>query len=112
MNTNSKYGTTTRIDVQSETRKVINEYLVSLVFAGKEASISKCHLVLENFFTECMVPVEELVPDDVLKWFQEFSIGKTERTMIFALSTLTAFFKYCLDKGYLDKQIVQDERCL
>ena len=88
-----KYWISTHEGIPIQTRKILNEYLLSLKLANKaEATISKYREYLERFCSECLVDLDSLTSEDVLKWVNEFSVGKKESTVIIVLSILTSFF--------------------
>ncbi|MGE7927713.1 site-specific integrase [Lysinibacillus xylanilyticus] len=92
-----KYWESTREDIPILTRKVINEYLLSLKLTNKaEATITKYRWILERFFSECLITLDELTSEDVLTWFNKFSAGKNTKTLNLFLSTLSSFFRFCL----------------
>lgn len=96
MNSSKKYWISNHETTPKQTREILNEYLLSLKLANKaEATISKYRSILERFFSECTVPLDAITSDDVLNWFQQFSIGKKERTLDLMLSTLSSFFQFC-----------------
>lgn len=91
-----------------QTKKILNEYLLSLKLANKaESTVSRYRTFLERFFSECLVELEALTSENVLKWVNQFSVGKKESTVIIALSMLSSFFKFCLAEDYLDKMLMK-----
>lgn len=107
-NDTKKYWISTNEAIPIKTRKILNEYLLSLKLANKaESTISKYREFLERFCSECLVEFDSLTSEDVLKWVNEFSLGKKESTVIIVLSILTSFFKFCLEEDYLDKTLMK-----
>ncbi len=91
-----------------QTRNILNEYLLSLKLANKaEATIKKYRWVLERFFSECTISLEELTSDDILHWLNEFSEGKKPKTVDLILSVLSSFFQFCLAEEYLENMIIK-----
>lgn len=77
MNSSEKYWISTCEAIPKQTREILNEFLLSLKLVNKaEATITKYRYVLERFFRECTIPIDVLTSDDVLKWFQQFSLDK------------------------------------
>lgn len=92
-----------------QTKTILNEYLLSLKLANKaEATISNYRSILERFFSECTVPINDLISDDVLKWFQAYSVGKKEKTLDLVLSTFSSFFKFCMAEDYMDIMVIKN----
>lgn len=109
MDSSRKYWISNNQSVPNQTREILNEYLLSLKLANKaEATISKYRSILERFFSECTVTLDAITSDDVLKWFQQFSVGKKERTLDLMLSTLSSFFKFCLAEDYVDSMVIKN----
>lgn len=103
-----KYWISTHEAIPMQTKKILNEYLLSLKLANKaESTVSRYRTFLERFFIECLVELEALTSEDVLKWVNQFSVGKKESTVIIALSMLSSFFKFCLVEDYLDKMLMK-----
>ena len=106
--TDEKYWISTNKSIPKENLSVLNEYLLSLKLANKaEATITKYKWFLELFLSECTILLEELSTDDVLKWIQGYSVDKKEKTMDLVLSTLSSFFKFCLEEDYVEKMLVK-----
>jgi len=103
-----KYWQSSNQVISSESKDILNEYLLSLKLENKaELTITKYRAILERFFTECPVPLESLTSNDVLKWLQHFSIGKKEKSVALALSTLSTFFNFCIAEDYMHKVVVK-----
>lgn len=103
-----KYWISTHEAIPMQTKKILNEYLLSLKLANKaESTVSRYRTFLERFFSECLVELEALTSEDVLKWVNQFSVGKKESTVIIALSMLSSFFKFCLAEDYLVKMLMK-----
>lgn len=91
-----------------QTRMIINEYLLSLKLANKaQATITKYKWVLERFFRECLVHLELLTSEDVLKWLTQFAVDKKERTVDLFLSCLSSFFQFCLAEDYMENMAIK-----
>ncbi|MEK5214596.1 tyrosine-type recombinase/integrase [Psychrobacillus sp. FSL H8-0487] len=109
MNSSKEYWISTNEAISVPTKTILNEYLFSLKRENKtEATISKYRSLLERFFRECTIPIDELMSDDVLKWFRVFSDGKRVKTVELMHSTLSTFFKFCIAKDYLDIVITKN----
>ena len=109
VNNINKYWVSTNEVIPAQTKTILNEYLLSLKLANKaEATVTKYRSILEMFFRECTIPMEDLTSEGVLKWFQSFAVGKKERTLDLVLSTLSSFFKFCLAEDYMDLMVVKN----
>ncbi|RYG71387.1 integrase [Lentibacillus lipolyticus] len=103
-----KYWVIQNDQIDSCTKDVLNEYLLSLKVANKaEATIDKYRKILEMFFADCQIPLEELASDDVLRWFNNYGKDKKGKTMALILSTLSTFFAFCQAEDYLDRAIIK-----
>lgn len=108
MNTPNKYWESTHQAIPIQTRTILNEYLLSLKLENKaEATISKYRWILERFLSECSVPIEAITSDIVLKWLNEFAIGKKPNSVHLFLSCLSAFFNFCLAEDYMDTVVIK-----
>ncbi|PYF07567.1 tyrosine-type recombinase/integrase [Ureibacillus chungkukjangi] len=108
MNLSNNYWISNNAAIPLENRKILNEFLLSYKLANKaEATITKYKSILERFLSECTVPIEELTSDDVLKWFNEYSIDKKEKTLDLVLSSLSSFFKFCIAEEYLGQMVIK-----
>lgn len=107
-----KYWISTHDGIPKQTRKILNEYLLSLKLAIKaEATISKYRSYIERFCSECLVELDSLTYEDVLKWVNKFSEGKKYSTVVNVLSILTTFFNFCIGEDYMDKEVMK-MRCV
>lgn len=94
--------------IPDATRTILNEYLLSLKLSNKaEATIIKYRSILERFLSDCLVPIEELKPEIVLKWLNEFSVNKKPKSVDLYLSCLSSFFKFCLAEDYMEIVIIK-----
>jgi integrase/recombinase XerD len=108
VSTKQKYWQSTHEKIPLQTRVILNEYLLSLKTAHKaEATITKYLWILERFFSECSVPLNELTSDDIQKWLKDFSVCKSPRTIDLFLSCLSSFFKFCLEEDYIEKMVIK-----
>lgn len=94
-NQEKRYWISTHDAIPMQTIKILNEYLLSLKLANKaEATISKYRSFLERFCSECLVELDSLSSEDVLKWVNKYSVEKKESTVIIALSILSSFLSF------------------
>lgn len=108
MESEIKYWVSTSELVTLETRMILNEYLLSLKLENKAvATIVKYREILERFFRECKIPIEDLVSDDVRTWLDEYSVGKKPKTVDLVLSTLSSFFTFCLNEEYIERTVMK-----
>jgi integrase/recombinase XerD len=108
MSTSEKWWESSDKAIPFSTRRVLNQYLLSLKQAYKaEATVIKYRWILERFLRECSVSLEDLKPDDVQKWLNQWSQGKKAKTVDLFLSCLSSFFKFCLAEEYMEKVVVK-----
>lgn len=103
-----KYWESTNENISIETRRILNEYFLSLKLANKaEATITKYLWILERFFYESSIPLDNLTSEDVLKWLNDFSVDKKAKTIDLVLSCLSSFFKFCLEEDYMEDMVIK-----
>lgn len=108
MGENRKYWESSNENISIETRRILNEYLLSLKLANKaEATITKYHWILGRFFSECPTPLNILTDEDVLQWLNDFSVDKKPKTIDLVLSCLSSFFNFCLAEDYLENMVIK-----
>ncbi|QPC47560.1 tyrosine-type recombinase/integrase [Mangrovibacillus cuniculi] len=94
--------------VNTSLQKLIDEYLLSLKLSNKaEQTLQKYEWVLNRFFREVTVTLDELTSLHVHQWLQEFSKGKKARTIDLFLCVLSSFFQFCLLEGYMDRVVMK-----
>jgi integrase/recombinase XerD len=104
----NRYWESTNKSIPSESRTILNEYLLSLKLENKAvATITKYRRFLERFLRECKIPIEELTSEDVRKWLDEFSVDKKPKTVDLVLATLSSFFNFCLDEEYIEHTVMK-----
>ncbi|MET3726970.1 integrase/recombinase XerD [Fictibacillus halophilus] len=95
-------------NINKETRGILNDYLLSLNTANKsEATITKYQWILEKFLSQCAIPIEKISSKDVLDWLNDYSEGKSPKTMDLVLACLSSFFTFCLEEEYMEKQVLK-----
>lgn len=73
----AKYWVCTHEAIPVQTRKILNEYLLSLKLANKaESTISRYRTFLERFFIEYENELDMLTSEEVLEWVNNYSEGK------------------------------------
>ena len=72
-----------------------------------EATIEKYRRIIEAFFKQCTIPLDEMTSDDVLTWLTAISSGKKARTVDLYLSAVSSFFSFCLEEEYMEKTVVK-----
>lgn len=104
-----KYWVSENQLIHHETRKIFNEYLLSLKLENKaEATVSKYRSIIEKFLAECTVPIGELTAEDVLAWFLQYSINKKPKTIDLVLACLSSFFTFCLAEEYMETVVIKN----
>jgi len=104
-----KYWISEKDEISKNVKKILNEYLLSLKLENKaEATITSYRLQIEKFLMECNTPLEDLTTEIVRKWLNKYTDGKKPRTVEFVLSSLSSFFRFCLEEEYMDKQIIKN----
>lgn len=108
MNNSDNYWQSNSEEVPLQTRTILNEYILSMKLSNKaEATIKKYRWILNRFFSECSISLEELTSDEVLKWLNEFSNGKKPKTIDLFLSALSSFFQFCLAEEYMENVVIK-----
>lgn len=108
MKSSIKHWESTNPLIPKATRNVINGFLEKLITENySERTIIKYRRIIEQFFVECKAALEELKPEDVLAWLNQFSAGKRERTIDLYLSALSSFFKFCLAEDYVERKLIK-----
>lgn len=103
-----KHWKSTNETISPQSRTILNKYLSSLNIESKaEATITKYLWILERFLSECSIPLKHLTSDDVLRWFNKYSIGKKPKTMDLVHSCLSSFFNFCIDEEYLENMVMK-----
>ncbi|MFB5089763.1 tyrosine-type recombinase/integrase [Psychrobacillus sp. PGGUH221] len=104
-----KYWISEKDEISKDVKKVLNEYLLSLKLENKaEATITKYRVQIEKFLVECNVPLVDLTSDIVCTWLNNYSANKKPRTIDFVLSSLSSFFRYCLEEEYMEIQVIKN----
>lgn len=109
MATPEKYWISEQEGIPVKSMRIFNEYLLSLKLENKaEATVSKYRILLEKFLSECTTPLDELAPEIVHGWLLVFSTNKSPRTVDLMLSSLSSFFKFCLEESYIEKMVIKN----
>lgn len=104
-----KYWISEKDEISKDVIKVLNEYLLSLKLENKaEATVRHYRVQLEKFLVECNVSLEDLTSDIVWKWLNNYSTNKKPRTIDFVLSSLSSFFRFCLEEEYMETQVIKN----
>lgn len=104
-----KYWVSENERIPHETRKIFNEYLLSLKLENKaEATVTKYRIIIEKFLAECTVPLDHLTSEHVLAWFNQYSINKKPKTVDLVLASLSSFFKFCLAEEYMETVVIKN----
>lgn len=94
----------------AENQKVVNEYLFSLHSLNrKEETISTCRKQLQFIFKESKVPYSSLTSDDILQWVTKRQEVMKESSLTNYLRSLRDFYRFCIDKGYIDTSPVPEK---
>lgn len=105
---NRKYWESANESIPAQNIAILNEYLLSVKLAKKtEATVTKYRSILERFLSQCTIPLDETTSDDVLKWLNEYSEGKSPKTIDLFLSCLSSFFNFCLEEEYIEKMVIK-----
>lgn len=108
MNNSDNYWQSNSEEVPLQTKAILNEYLLSMKLSNKaEATIKKYRWILNRFFSECAISLEELSSDEILKWLNEFSKDKKPKTIDLFLSALSSFFQFCLAEEYMENVVIK-----
>jgi len=109
MSASKKIWISEKVGIPKDIKKILNEYLLSLKLENKaETTISKYRVQIEKFLIECDVPLEDLTSEIVWKWLNKYTADKKPRTVDFVLSSLSSFFRFCLEEEYMDTQVIKN----
>jgi len=91
-----------------ENQAVINDFLLSMKVNNlSNRSILSYRFFLEIFFQDKEKAFSSLESDDIQSWFIEHQKGLMESTTKFRLSTLSSFYTFCVEEGYLEKSPIK-----
>lgn len=103
-----KYWISEHDGIPEKTKTIFNEYLLSIKLENKaEATVSKYRQLLEKFLVEHN-SLEELTSVIVRGWLNTFSQNKSPRTIDLMLSSLSSFFKFCLEEEFMDSMVIKN----
>jgi site-specific recombinase XerD len=86
-----------------ENKEAINEYLLNMKIANRSrGTIILNKSILETFFRS-RDKFSTLAPDDILEWLVQIQRNLKESTVRGRFSTLSSFFKFCIEEGYMEK---------
>lgn len=88
-----------------ENQQIVNEYLMKLKTDQRpKGNIILTRKILQSFFQEIDLPFSTLTMQDVNQWKKKKEKNCRINTIRYYLSTLRCFFKYCVEKGSIEKQ--------
>lgn len=81
---------------------------VKLFLETKEGELSQNSITqfvttFRIFFSHCTKPIAFITYDDVREWLENYSEGKSDRTIICRLSNLKSLFSFCLGQRLITK---------
>lgn len=86
----------------------INDFLLSKILENKSIlTIKQYRKCLVSFFKCVPKDIKEIKKEDILDWMTKYSKKVKEVTLNGRLTVLSLYFKYCLDEGYIDKNIIR-----
>lgn len=103
-----KYWVLEDVDIDATTKKIINEYLMSLKSTQKRPlTIYNYKRILVKFFTEYPKPVLELDTEDILNWLVKHRATKKATSILSYISCLSNLFKFCVEQGYMERNLIK-----
>ncbi|WP_153720891.1 tyrosine-type recombinase/integrase [Sporosarcina cascadiensis] len=107
MTAKKTYWISTAVGIPEATREVLNEYLLSLKVENRaETTVDKYRRELERFLQEHTV-LDELTPEIVRSWLDEFSKGKKPTSIELMFYVLSSFFQFCLEEEYMETTVMK-----
>ncbi|PSL40535.1 integrase/recombinase XerD [Salsuginibacillus halophilus] len=83
---------------------ILQKYYLHMELANRsEHTLESYKRVLDRFFSEVWIPIEDIQPEDVLEWLREHTQGKKETTISTWMSILSSFFMFCEAEEYIDQ---------
>lgn len=102
MNNSTKNWERPHEAIPEETKAILNEYLLGLHQRDwLESIISINQDVLEQFLSECSVPIQELTSLEVFEWLQQYLDRTNLQKTSLSLTILISFLHFCLKQGYM-----------
>lgn len=94
-----------------ENHKVVNEYLLTLkIRHWNKKSIETYLFSLQSFFKDIEEPFFALKMQDIERWMKKKEEHRSQKSIRYVLCTLRSFFRYCVEKGLIEKQPIPDKR--
>ncbi|MGG7621552.1 tyrosine-type recombinase/integrase [Bacillus coreaensis] len=91
--------------------KILNEFLQSLKKSSKSKYTIMCiRQQLQSFFKERETPFSLITPDDINEWFKKHQKEWNKKTIRNNSYYLRTFFDFCLDKGFIEKTPIQNQK--
>lgn len=90
-----------------ENQKIINEYLLMLKSQQRSNySIERNRDFLQSNFREIEISFAAITMQDVEEWLTNKKKVCNKKTIIKYLSMLRTFFSYCVEKGFIERQLI------
>ena len=98
--------------IDGYSREALIDYFNSLETSKLASStMKKYQNILQNFFIDSQIPLDELSSDDVFVWLEKYYLDKSKRTIILVISVLRCFFNFCKTEEYIEKKIIKKRWC-
>lgn len=104
-----KYWVLANEKITTQTKNIINEYLLSLKLSNRsEVTIGSRLRYLERVFSDIKKPLSEITSDDMLDYIRKNHSNVKESTLLWYINILSRFQNFCLEEGYIDKVVVKN----
>ncbi|QPA56545.1 tyrosine-type recombinase/integrase [Lysinibacillus sphaericus] len=99
---NNRYWEISNLFVNNDSRKIINEYLLSMKLENLSAgTIYQYRFFLNKFFKDKRENCLSLTPEEIRKCFIPLQKGLKAATIKKRLTILSSFYNFCVDEGYI-----------
>lgn len=99
---NNRYWEISNLFVNNDSRKIINEYLLSMKLENLSAgTIYQYRFFLNSFFKDKRENCLSLTPEEIRKCFIPLQKGLKAATIKTRLTILFSFYNFCVDEGYI-----------
>lgn len=96
-------------NLNQQTQKILNEYLLSMKLANKnKKTIKEQRRVLELLFLSIKKSLEQITSNDILDYIRNNFANLKEITINGYISIISNFFKYCLEECYIQNHLVKN----
>lgn len=88
--------------------EVINEYLLYLKDQKRnKKSVAESRIFLQSFFRQRKERFSSISEEDIQRWIQELGKSRKQKTLNCCVSSLRAFYRFCIRQGHMDRNPVK-----